>query len=123
MKPEPDQHLQVGQITVHPERYEVYVNQERIDLTLTQFRLLTAMARRPGWVVTAEQFQQRFGKVGGETPSGSRNVKHHIAALRRKLGVAAWQVQTVRGEGYRLTDTQPKHSADSPVSRADAVDA
>lgn len=122
MNSESDQPLRVGQITVLPESYEVYVDSERIELTLTQFRLLSALARRPGWVVSAEQFHQRFAKPGNVSPANSRNVKHHIAALRRKLGPAAWQVQTVRGEGYRLADVPQNKSGRKPTATTKNAD-
>ncbi|MEL7089174.1 MAG: winged helix-turn-helix domain-containing protein [Planctomycetota bacterium] len=122
MDSEPNQPLRVGRITVLPESYEVYVDRERIDLTLTQFRLLSALARRPGWVVSAEQFQQRLSKAGGDNASSSRNVKHHIAALRRRLGPAAAQVQTVRGEGYRLAEPSSALPEAGPRVNAEALD-
>ena len=123
MTPPEDPILEVGRIKVVPDSYEVYVDRERVELTLTQFRLLSAMARRPGWVLTAEQFRERFGKGGGGvSPPGSRSVKHHIAALRRKLGPAAWQVQTVRGEGYRLTHISTPSTGDPRSKSADPAD-
>jgi len=98
--------LCVGHITVYPESYEVYVEGARVELTLTQFRLIYAMAKRPGWVMSAEQFNRRFGQASRAGTSANPNIKHHIAALRRKLGKGAVQVQTVRGRGYRLADAQ-----------------
>ncbi len=104
--------LRIGRITIHPDQYEVYVDQKRIELTLTQFRLIHAMAKRPGWVMSAEQFQRRFGQSSRDASPSHANIKHHIAALRRKLGVGAVQVQTVRGQGYRLTDIDAGSSPD-----------
>ncbi|MEM6507746.1 MAG: winged helix-turn-helix domain-containing protein [Planctomycetota bacterium] len=97
--------LRVGRITVHPESYEVYVDQDRVELTLTQFKLIHAMAKRPGWVMSAEQFNRRFAQTTRAAAASNPSIKHHIAALRRKLGVGAVQVQTVRGQGYRLAET------------------
>jgi DNA-binding response OmpR family regulator len=98
----------VGRITIYPQRYEVYVDHQRIDLTLTQFRLLSALARRPGWVIRPDQFEQRYARPASrESAPAGQSVKHHIAALRRKLGTAAVQVQTVRGQGYRLAEAPP----------------
>ncbi|MBB6430076.1 winged helix-turn-helix domain-containing protein [Algisphaera agarilytica] len=112
--------LCVGRITVHPESYEVYVDRERVELTLTQFRLIHAMAKRPGWVVSAEQFNRRFGQPSREAPATNANIKHHIAALRRKLGPGAVQVQTVRGQGYRLTESSPTHRGEIHADQSDS---
>ena len=121
MTPPADPILEVGRIKVVPESYEVYVDRERVELTLTQFRLLSAMARRPGWVLTAEQFRERLGTDRGRSVHGSRSVKHHIAALRRRLGSAGWQVQTVRGEGYRLVEEQGERAVQLPPRPTDPV--
>lgn len=112
--------LRVGRITVHPASYEVYVDRERVELTLTQFRLIHAMAKRPGWVMSAEQFNRRFGQSSRESPTVNANIKHHIAALRRKLGPGAVQVQTVRGQGYRLADTATNPRTETHADRSDS---
>lgn len=96
--------IRVGRITILPENYEVYVDRERVDLTLTQFRVLSTMARRPGWVVSPDQFDRRLSSDRVSHAEGRDRIKHHIAALRRRLGAAAVQVETVRGQGYRLAE-------------------
>ncbi|HRY84585.1 MAG TPA: response regulator [Candidatus Cloacimonadota bacterium] len=32
------------------DRYEAYINQKRVDLTLTEFKILQLLTKRPGWV-------------------------------------------------------------------------
>jgi DNA-binding response OmpR family regulator len=107
--------IAVGRIVIDPEGYEVRVDGQTVDLTLTQFRLLTAMARRPGWVHTADQ----LGRAAAESPPAAQvrvaALKNHIYHLRRKLGPAGAHLQTVRGLGYRLQPTpDAEPSTDAP---------
>ncbi|MEM9882657.1 MAG: winged helix-turn-helix domain-containing protein [Planctomycetota bacterium] len=108
--------IRVGRITIHPDRYEVYVDRRRVELTLTQFRLLFAMAHRPGWIISPDQFQRRLSHPQRQTAAAGASIKHHIAALRRKLGPGAVQVQTVRGQGYRLCETHAESAEPAPES-------
>ncbi|MEM9882574.1 MAG: winged helix-turn-helix domain-containing protein [Planctomycetota bacterium] len=96
--------IRVGKIVIYPDRYEVYVDRRRVELTLTQFHLLFAMAHRPGWIISPDQFQRRLSHPRRQHAAAGASIKHHIAALRRKLGPGAVQVQTVRGQGYRLSE-------------------
>lgn len=100
--------IQSGYIQIDPLRYEVKVDQEQIELTLTQFRLLSALVRRPGMVFTPTQLSQAVAGMGSESgvtsniQIESKAIKNHIYMIRRKLGRAAKQLETVRGVGYRM---------------------
>jgi len=95
-----DEVLHFGQLTLHPGRHEVFVGDEKIDLTSSEFRVLHHMARRPGWVFTRYQL---VDAVHGEKHAVSdRSVDVMIVGLRRKLGDCGHFVETVRGVGYRF---------------------
>ncbi|WP_432798038.1 winged helix-turn-helix domain-containing protein [Poriferisphaera sp. WC338] len=100
-----DQHI-VGPIVVWPAKFEVRVSGARVMLTLTQFRLLELLMRRPGWILTPDTIRETLGLESGE--SGDAVVKNHIYMLRRRLGrEAASLVETVRGVGYRIRAEEP----------------
>lgn len=74
----------------------------RLDLTATEFRILTALGRATGKILTQSQLTDLLWPVGGGPESNSIEV--HVARLRRKLEAAAEPrlLQTVRGMGYVL---------------------
>jgi DNA-binding response OmpR family regulator len=78
---------------------------EPVELTATEFQLLTAMAREPGRVFTRSQLLDAIHGVAFE--SYERAIDAHIKNIRRKLEPdprAPRYLQTVYGVGYRLTD-------------------
>jgi two-component system phosphate regulon response regulator PhoB len=94
--------LRVKQLEIHPGKHEVYLEGQPVQLTLTEYRILWMLARRPGWVFTRRQI---VGAVmGADVSVTQRTIDVHVAALRRKLGEAGNEIQTVRGVGYRLKD-------------------
>jgi two-component system phosphate regulon response regulator PhoB len=93
----------VGELTVDPRRHEVMAGEERVELTATEFRMLHALARRPGWVFT--RYQIVDVARGPDAMVTDRSVDVHIVSLRRKLGELSRYIETVRGVGYRLRET------------------
>jgi DNA-binding response OmpR family regulator len=100
-----------GTVQIKFASHEVSLNGKPVDLTPTEFRLLTALVRHQGQTLSAEQllelaWNDPFG-VGPE------RVKFGIMRLRRKLGQTAGSsspIEAVRGFGYRYTPL----SADMP---------
>lgn len=96
----PDGVLAVGGIRLIPEKREVTVDGERIDLTAGEYKMLQVMLRRPGVVFTRNQLLDLVrGTLHAVT---DRAVDVQIVGLRRKLGPAGARVETVRGAGYRI---------------------
>ena len=73
-----------------------------IDLTATEFKLLTVLAQRRGRVQSREQLLRDVW--GYDTPIDTRTVDTHMRRLREKLGSAARYLDTLRGVGYRFVD-------------------
>jgi DNA-binding response OmpR family regulator len=92
--------VKVGPITIDPDRHVVEVNDEPVALTLTEFRLLAALAAARGRVLTRNQLIDRA--IGASAIVTDRTIDVHLTALRRKLGKARRWLRTVRGIGYRL---------------------
>ncbi len=94
--------VRIHGLTVDPARHEVLLNQQAIELTATEFRILNFMVRRPGWVFSRDQI---ISAIRGEDyPVTERSVDVQIAGLRKKLGAAGNWIETVRGVGYRIKE-------------------
>lgn len=94
--------IRIHDLVIHPGRHEVRIEGEVVDLTATEFKLLHALARRPGWVMTRNQI---VSAVRGENHIVTeRAVDVQIVGLRKKLGRAGTYVETVRGVGYRFKE-------------------
>ncbi len=94
--------IKITDLVIHPGRHEVMIKDKIIDLTLTEFRLLYLLARRPGWVFT--RYQIVNGIHGDDYPVTDRSVDVQIAGLRKKLGNYGSHIETVRGIGYRFRE-------------------
>ena len=92
----------VGGLRLDPVEYAVALDGERVSLSPTEFRLLAALAARPGEAV------RRSTLVGAAWPDGAivhdNTLDVYIARLRRKLAQlpAAPGIVTVHGVGYSL---------------------
>lgn len=96
--------ITVGDLIVDPGRYEARCKGVHLDLTTTEFKLLSALARHPGQVYTRTQLLDMV--QGDASEAYDRTVDVHIKNLRQKLaphgGGANCHIQTVRGVGYKL---------------------
>lgn len=92
--------LKAGAIEVDREAMLVTVNGRPLHVTAVEYRLLLALAQAQGGVVSRERLLELVW--GDEREIGLRTVDTHLRRLRVKLGVAAAQIQSVRGFGYRL---------------------
>jgi len=97
--------LRLGDLAVDLERLTVTRNGEAIDLTGTEFRLLTTLARHPGRVFTRAQLLDAIGDADGE--SFDRAIDAHVKNLRRKIELDSRRpryVLTIYGVGYKAAD-------------------
>jgi two-component system response regulator RegX3 len=90
--------LRVGALVLDPSRHIAVIDGESIALTLSEFRLLTLLARHPERVFTRRELMQHLwdSSYVGDQRAGDT----HVANLRRKIG--ADRLVTVRGVGYKL---------------------
>ena len=94
--------IQVGELLVDILRHQTLVNGRSVELTATEFKLLTTLAQRRGRVQTREKLLQEVW--GYDNVIDTRTVDTHMRRLREKLGLAAKYLDTVRGVGYRFVD-------------------
>ena len=100
--------LKAGPLVIDTAKHEATVNGELVRLTLTEFKLLTALVNARGRVLTRDQLMDKA--MGTGVFVTDRAIDVHVTAIRRKLGDANWMIHTVRGVGYRLLE-QPEESA------------
>jgi DNA-binding response OmpR family regulator len=91
-----------GLLHMDPVAREVIVAGDRAKLTPTEFRLLHALVRHPGAVLSPQQLLRQ----AWDDPSGigHERVKFAVMRLRRKLGWTdpdSSPIESVRGFGYR----------------------
>jgi DNA-binding response OmpR family regulator len=93
--------LKVGDLTVNPENYQVYMHGRPLDLTYKEFELLKFLAQRPGRVCDRDLLLREVW--GYDYYGGTRTVDVHIRRLRAKLGPEHEAlIETIRNVGYRL---------------------
>jgi DNA-binding response OmpR family regulator len=93
----------VGDIRVDVGKRAVYLGDDLVDLTATEYDLIVALARRNGGIATRQELlKEVWGHLG---PVVTRTVDTHIFELRRKLEhdpASPRHILTVRKMGYRL---------------------
>ncbi|HTG45501.1 MAG TPA: response regulator transcription factor, partial [Verrucomicrobiae bacterium] len=101
--PGPPPHFNFAELRIDVERHAVTVHDAPVDLTATEFRLLTVLAERRGRVQSREQLLQDVWHY--DNLIDTRTVDTHMRRLRDKLGTAARFLDTVRGVGYRFVES------------------
>lgn len=95
--------VSVGELSVDQGKRQVMVAGEMVELTHTEFELLFVLMSRPGWVFSRTQLIDSLRD--GQLVITDRAIDVQVANLRKKLGACGHYVQTVRGVGYRMTET------------------
>lgn len=100
-----------GKLVINTDTHQVKLAGEEINLTPTEFDLLTAMARNPGRAFTRKSLLEEIGHFPGE--SVKRKIDTHVKNLRKKLSggdEGERFIETVHSVGYRfrkVNDNQP----------------
>ena len=93
--------IRVGSsVSLDTSRMEASFDGRRVELTRSEFQLVSAMARQPGRVFTRAQLLDVLRGVALE--SYERAIDAHIKNIRRKIG--AHHIETVFGVGYRFAE-------------------
>lgn len=91
-----------GRLTIDEGRHEITVDGAAVELTATEFGLMTALAANPGRVYSRAELLNR---VRGYEMASERTVDSHVRNLRRKIETDPGHptvIETVLGVGYRL---------------------
>lgn len=103
--PERTSRFEVADLSIDPTKLRVERDGTPIDLTPTEFQLLSALARHPGRVYTRAQLLDAVR--GSEIESYERAIDAHVKNVRRKLERDPHRPRyllTVYGIGYKFTE-------------------
>lgn len=89
-----------GIIEIDYQRYTVFVNGKKVDLTSTEFKIMKLLAEHLGWVYARDQILDYLGV--NEKGVLDRTVDVHIKNIREKLGDAGRFIKNIRGVGYKI---------------------
>jgi two-component system phosphate regulon response regulator PhoB len=95
--------LELGQLKVNEKSYEVTCASESIQLTPSEFKLLAALVKNQGRVLTRTALIDLV--QGSDVSVVDRTIDTHVFGLRKKLGVCGDLIETVRGVGYRVKNS------------------
>lgn len=91
--------IKIGDIEVHKDSYEVYLNKKQIELSTREFQLLLYLCENVGQVLSREQI---FNAVWGNEFGDIGTVAVNIKSLRDKLDKDNKHIKTIWGVGYKL---------------------
>ena len=99
---EETQKIQTQGLVIDLDKHQVLAADKTIELTATEFKLITLFARSPGRVFTRDILME---VIWGQDYYGiDRTVDTHVSRLRRKLGELGKHIETVHGVGYRFRE-------------------
>lgn len=95
--------FQFGKLRVDREAHRVWAEDQELELTALEFKLLVTLYDRRNRVQTRSALLSDVWGIDADITT--RTVDTHVKRLREKLGDAGNYIETVRGVGYRFTDT------------------
>jgi two-component system phosphate regulon response regulator PhoB len=101
--------VRFGLLRLDREAHRAWVEDEEIELTALEFRLLLELHDRRNRVLTREKLLDDVWGI--EADITTRTVDTHVKRLREKLGAAGVYVETVRGVGYRFASSPEEAGA------------
>ncbi len=103
VNPPADEEIKIAHVTINPETYEVFKDDELIEFTKKEFDLLLYLATRKNKPVPRTELLKDVWDF--EFIGDTRIVDVHISHLREKLELDPKQpslIKTVRGIGYKI---------------------
>jgi len=94
--------ISVGNITIDIDKHEVVVDDNKVELTSAEFRILQLLASEKGRVFSRNRILDHLW--GNEKIVVDRTIDVHIRHLRSKLGKASKLIRNVHGVGYKLEE-------------------
>ena len=92
----------VGGIRIDTRLHQSFANDQPLELTRSEFRLLHTLISQPGRAFDRSELIE--SALGEDTLVLERTIDVHIRAIRRKLESKADVIETVRGVGYRFCE-------------------
>ena len=92
--------IQIGELRIDLEARRVFVGENDLHLTRTEYAILAELAHRLDAIVTHDEL---LTQVWGQEYRGSNHYLHtYLGRLRKKLGEYGELLETVPGMGYNL---------------------
>ena len=105
--------LDFGDLVIDISGHKILVEGKEVDLTASEFKLLTTLARHPGRVYNRMELVEKV--LGYDFEGYERTIDSHVKNLRAKLGddpkKPKW-LYTVHGVGYRFEAPAQSDKAD-----------
>jgi two-component system phosphate regulon response regulator PhoB len=98
--------LAIGPMKIDRSALTVHVDEQAVELTPTEYKLLITLAERRGRVQARGHLLETVWEAAPDIQT--RTVDMHVQRLRSKLGAAGDLIETVRGFGYRLRSSQSR---------------
>jgi two-component system phosphate regulon response regulator PhoB len=95
--------FEFGKLRVDREAHRVWVDDQEVELTALEFKLLVTLLSRRNRVQSRSSLLSDVWGI--EADVETRTVDTHVKRLREKLGAAGDYVETVRGVGYRFAES------------------
>ncbi len=92
--------LEIGGVTLWPEKRRVQWRGRELPLTSIEFNVLEVLMRNAGRVVSKHEISEQA--LGRPLARFDRSIDVHLSSIRQKLGDGARLIRTVRGLGYHL---------------------
>lgn len=93
-----------GNLVINKGKHEVLLDDQEVQLTATEFGILSLLAGKSGWVFTRQQIIDAVR--GYDFLITPRAIDVQIFGLRKKLGESGRKIETVRGIGYRFKNAE-----------------
>ncbi|AIW20100.1 response regulator [Vibrio coralliilyticus] len=97
--------IQYQDIKIYPGKQEAYCQEQYLDLTTTEFALLSHFVQHPGETLTKETLS--LDVLGKRLAAFDRAIDMHVSNLRKKLPEredGKSRIKTLRGRGYLLVE-------------------
>lgn len=98
--------LEINGVRMDLKKHEVTADGKTIVLTLKEFELLEKLMKNQNIVLTRDQLLTDIW--GYDFDGETRTVDVHIRTLRQKLGEYGSMIETIRGVGYRIGETNER---------------
>ena len=93
---EPNTELKINNILLKIKSREVFIDNKKIELTSTEFNVLSALLAQPNEIISKSDLTEK--SLGRKLSIYDRAVDMHVSNLRKKIGDIS--IQTIRGIGY-----------------------
>lgn len=102
---ESEETITIAELVIYPQKYEIYFQKEKLELTPKEFELLLYLAKYKGRVHTRDQLLSSVWNY--DFAGDTRIVDVHISHLRDKIEQDTRKpkyIKTIRGLGYKLEE-------------------